>query len=76
MQAATAIGSWAVRPDSPFQSFGDVVAAATKNPGQITISTSGAGGQWHELAAVVADLAGIELRYVPYGSGQQAPSPG
>jgi tripartite-type tricarboxylate transporter receptor subunit TctC len=72
MQAATAIGSWAVRPDSPFQSFSDVVAAARENPGQITISTSGAGGQWHELAAVVADLAGIELKYVPYGSGQQA----
>ncbi len=72
MQAAAAIGSWAVRTDSPFQSFEDVVAAAHANPGEITISTSGAGGQWHELAAVVADLAGIELKYVPYGSGQQA----
>lgn len=72
MQAATAIGSWAVRPDSPFESFGDVIAAARERPGEITISTSGAGGQWHELAAVVADLAGVELKYVPYGSGQQA----
>ena len=72
LQAATAIGSWAVRPDSPYQSFDDVIAAAQEHPGQITISTSGAGGQWHELAAVVADLAGVELKYVPYGSGQQA----
>ncbi len=72
MQAATAIGSWAVRPDSPFQSFDDVIAEARERPGEITISTSGAGGQWHELAAVVADLAGVELKYVPYGSGQQA----
>ncbi len=72
MQAAAALGSWAVRPDSPFKTFADVVAAAKSNPGQLTISTSGAGGQWHELAAVVAQSAGIELRYVPYGSGQQA----
>jgi len=72
MQAATALGSWAVRPDSPFKTFADVVAAAKANPGRLTISTSGAGGQWHELAAVVAQSAGIELRYVPYGSGQQA----
>ncbi len=72
MQAAAALGSWAVRPDSPFKTFADVVAAAKSNPGRLTISTSGAGGQWHELAAVVAHSAGIELRYVPYGSGQQA----
>ncbi len=72
MQATTAYGSWAVRPDSPFKSFTDIVAAAKAKPGEITISTSGAGGQWHELAAVVAATAGIELRYVPYGSGQLA----
>ncbi len=72
MQAATAIGSWAVRPDSPFRSFADVVAAAKADPGTITISTSGTGGQWHEVAAVVAKTAGIQLRYVPYNSGQLA----
>jgi tripartite-type tricarboxylate transporter receptor subunit TctC len=72
MQATTAYGSWAVRPDSPYKSFEDIVAAARAAPGELTISTSGAGGQWHELAAVVAESAGLELRYVPYGSGQLA----
>jgi tripartite-type tricarboxylate transporter receptor subunit TctC len=72
MQAATALGSWSVRPDSPLKTFADVVSAAKARPGELTISTSGAGGQWHELAAVVARAAGIELRYVPYGSGQLA----
>jgi len=72
MQATTAYGSWAVRPDSAFKSFADVVAAAKARPGEISMSTSGAGGQWHELAAVVAAAAGIELRFVPYGSGQLA----
>ena len=72
MQAATALGSWAVRPDSPYKTFVDIIAAAKANPGKLTISTSGAGGQWHEVAAVVAHSAGIELKYVPYASGQRA----
>jgi tripartite-type tricarboxylate transporter receptor subunit TctC len=72
MRAATAYGSWAVRPDSPYKSFEDLVAAAKAAPGEITISTSGSGGQWHELGAVVAAAVGIDLRYVPYGSGQLA----
>jgi len=72
MQAATNLASWSVRPDSPYRTFADVVAAARANPGKITISTSGSGGLWHEMAASVAKAAGIELRYVPYGSGQAA----
>ena len=72
MQAATSVASWAVRPDSPFKTFADVVAAAKADPGALTISTSGSGGQWHEIAAIVARSAGIELRYVPYNSGQLA----
>jgi len=72
MQAATAIGSWAVRPDSPYKTFADVIEAAKADPGGLTISTSGTGGQWHEVGAVVAQTAGIELRYVPYNSGQLA----
>ncbi len=72
MQAATNLASWAVRPDSPYKTFNDVVEAARLRPGEITISTSGSGGLWHEMAASVAKAAGIELRYVPYGSGQAA----
>jgi len=72
MQAANSLASWSVRPDSPFKSFEDVVAAAKKNPGKLTISTSGTGGLWHELAAIIAQAAGIELRYVPYKGGKPA----
>ncbi len=72
MQAGTNLASWAVHPDSRFKSFADVVAAARASPGEITISTSGTGGLWHEMAASVAQAAGIELRYVPYNSGQSA----
>jgi len=72
MQAGTNLASWSVRPGSPFETFDDIVAAARARPGEITISTSGTGGLWHEMAASVALAAGIELKYVPYNSGQQA----
>lgn len=72
MQAANSLASWSVKPDSPFKSFGDVVAAARKNPGKLTISTSGTGGIWHELAAIIAQAAGVTLKYVPYKGGKPA----
>ena len=72
LQAGTNLASWSVRPDSPYKTFADVIAAAKANPGQITISTSGTGGLWHEMAASVAQAAGIELKYVPYSGGQTA----
>lgn len=72
MQAGTSLASWSVRPDSPYKSFADVVKAAKANPGKITISTSGSGGLWHELAAIVAQSAGIKLKYVPYKGGKPA----
>ncbi|MEM7445313.1 MAG: tripartite tricarboxylate transporter substrate-binding protein, partial [Pseudomonadota bacterium] len=71
-QAANAIASWSVPIDSPFETFEDVVAAAQANPGTVTISTSGTGGLWHELAMIVASFANIEMRYVPYQGGQPA----
>ena len=71
-QAANSVGSWSVRPDSPFKTFDDIVAAAKANPGTVTISTSGTGGLWQELAAIVAQAAGMELKYVPYKGGKAA----
>lgn len=72
MQAANSLASWSVKPDSPFKTFNDVVAYAKKNPGKLSISTSGTGGIWHELAAIIAQGAGIKLRYVPYKGGKPA----
>ncbi len=72
MKAANALASWSVRKDSPFQSFDDVIKAAKEKPGSVSISTSGTGGVWHELALIVANLAGVELKYVPYKGGKPA----
>jgi tripartite-type tricarboxylate transporter receptor subunit TctC len=71
-QAANSLASWSVRAESPFKTFEDVVAYAKKNPGKLSISTSGTGGIWHELAAIVAQAAGIRIRYVPYKGGKPA----
>ncbi len=71
-KAGNALASWSVRKDSPFQSFQDVIEAAKANPGKVSISTSGTGGVWHELALIVANLAGVSLKYVPYKGGKPA----
>lgn len=72
MQAATANAAWSVPVDSPFQTFKDVVDAAKANPGSVSISTSGTGGLWHELALIVGSFADIKLKYVPYKGGKAA----
>jgi tripartite-type tricarboxylate transporter receptor subunit TctC len=72
MQAANSLASWSVKPDSPFKSFPELVEYAKKNPGKLSISTSGTGGLWHELAAIIAQAAGIKLRFVPYKGGKPA----
>jgi tripartite-type tricarboxylate transporter receptor subunit TctC len=71
-QAANSIASWSVRTDSPYKTFEDVIAAAKANPGKITISTSGTGGLWQELALIVSEAAGVKLKYVPYKGGKAA----
>ncbi len=71
-QGGNSLASWAVKSDSPYQTLEDLLAAAKKNPGKISISTSGTGGLWHELAAIVSETAGINLKFVPYKGGKAA----
>jgi tripartite-type tricarboxylate transporter receptor subunit TctC len=71
-QAANSVASWSVRPDSPYKTFEDVIAAARKNPGKVSISTSGTGGLWQELALIVSEAAGVKLKYIPYKGGKAA----
>lgn len=72
MQAASNTGSWAVASSSRFSSLDEIINYARAHPGEITVSTSGAGGQWHELSAAIASSLDIELRFIPYGSGRLA----
>ncbi len=51
---------------SPFTSLADIVAAARKNPGQLTYASGGIGTTSHLPVELFARQAGIKLTHVPY----------
>lgn len=55
-----------VHPESPFQSFEDLVEYAKAHPGEINYGTSGVGGDDHLTALALEQLAGIEMTHVPF----------
>ncbi|MEW6665937.1 MAG: tripartite tricarboxylate transporter substrate binding protein [Thermodesulfobacteriota bacterium] len=63
--AAVASGL-AVRPDSPFKTFKDLVEYARKNPGKVTYSTMGAGSPLHVIMQVIAMKEKVNWVHVPY----------
>lgn len=68
--AAGTYQGWAVRPDSPFKTFQDLLDAARKKP--VTMSHAGIGGIWHEGDAIMAKAAGVKFNYIPYKGGAPA----
>lgn len=56
----------AVRPDSGFKSFKDLVAYAKANPGKLAYGTSGVGSLTHSMMLMVDKAAGIETLHIPY----------
>jgi tripartite-type tricarboxylate transporter receptor subunit TctC len=72
MQAANSLASWSVPIASQFKTLDDAVKFAKANPGKLTISTSGTGGVWHEVALLIADKLGIRPQFVPYKGGKPA----
>jgi putative tricarboxylic transport membrane protein len=55
-----------VPADSPFKTLGDLIAAAKKSPGAITLSGSGTNTGPHLSATTFNKLAGIKTTYVPF----------
>ncbi len=55
-----------VMADSPFKTFGDLIAYAKANPGKVSFSSTGTGTSPHLLVEEVASKAGVELLHVPY----------
>jgi len=59
-----------VPANSPFKTFQDMLAAARKSPGTLTIGSNGVGGITHLAAEKLMEQAKIKLVHVPYkGSG-------
>jgi tripartite-type tricarboxylate transporter receptor subunit TctC len=54
------------RPDSPYHSLADVIAAAKANPGAIGYASAGPGTSNHLAGEMLAHAAGIKLLHVPY----------
>lgn len=57
---------------SGFKTLDDVIKAAHKDPGKITIASPGLGSLPHIFAEFLASLAGIKLTHVPYRGGGPA----
>lgn len=55
-----------VPADSPFKTLGDLIAAAKKTPGAITLSGSGTNTGPHLSATTFNKLAGIKTAYIPF----------
>jgi tripartite-type tricarboxylate transporter receptor subunit TctC len=62
----------AVPNASPWQSVGDLIAAAKADPGVVTFSSPGVGTSPHLTGVLFARMAGIDIRHVPYRGGGPA----
>ena len=61
----------AVRPES-YKTMAELVAAAKKEPGKLSFSSSGAGGSQHLAGELFQQKAGIQLIHVPYKGASPA----
>jgi len=58
-----------VRPDSPFRTLGDLIAAAKANPGKLNYPSSGIGTVHHLSGELLNAMAGIDITHVPFRGG-------
>jgi tripartite-type tricarboxylate transporter receptor subunit TctC len=65
-------GVLVVDASSPFNSIGDLIQYAKKNPGKLNFGSPGNGTSPHMSAEVFAQKAGIEMVHVPYPGASQA----
>jgi tripartite-type tricarboxylate transporter receptor subunit TctC len=52
--------------DAPANTLQELIALAGENPGQVNIGNPGAGTKGHICAAIIGQLAGVEINHVPY----------
>src|SRR3546814_919444 len=63
---------YVVAPESPYNTLKDIVAAAKKEPGIITLGIPGIGGTGDLLGNLFSKEAGIKLSHIPYRGWSQA----
>ena len=62
---------FAVRKDSPFKTFKEVVAFAKKNPGKMSCGSSGVATGSHFMLEMLKLAAGLEIQHVPFKGGSE-----
>lgn len=62
----------AVRAEAPWKTLAEFVAQAKAQPGKVTYSHSGIGGQTHVGMEEFAMAAGIQLNHIPFKGGADA----
>ncbi|MES2185390.1 MAG: tripartite tricarboxylate transporter substrate binding protein [Pseudomonadota bacterium] len=55
-----------VRPDRPYKTVRDIIAAAQAAPGKLTYGSFGNGTSAHLAGALFANLAKVDITHVPY----------
>ncbi len=61
---------WILVPaNSPFKSVNDIITAAKKNPGGVTMGNAGAGGGTHMIALAFEKAAEVKFNHVPHKGG-------
>lgn len=59
-----------VRPESPYKTVADVIAAAKANPGKLTFASQGNGTSAHLAGEMFKNYAKVDITHVPYrGAG-------
>lgn len=61
-----------VNPNTPYQTFEDLLAAFRARPGQVTVATAGVNSAGHTAAELIARTADIQYRHVTYDGGNPA----
>ncbi len=62
----------AVKPDSPYKTLEDLIAAMKAKPGAVTVATAGVGSSGYFFIEIFKAVAGITYRHVPYAGGAPA----
>jgi tripartite-type tricarboxylate transporter receptor subunit TctC len=61
-----------VKPDSPFNSVKDIIAAAKSKPGQLSFASGGIGGSHHLSGELFKSISVINITHIPYKGGAPA----
>jgi len=61
-----------VNSQRPWRTFGELIEAARRDPGRLTMGSSGTGTVSHLTISAVSRAAGVEITHVPYRGGGPA----